>query len=106
LGTVGGTTKAHPTVQSNLAILGNPDARQLSGVCAAVGLAQNLGALRALTTVGIQQGHMRMHARSVAANAGAENGEVGEVVDAMVASGDFSIDNATRVIAALRNRAS
>jgi hydroxymethylglutaryl-CoA reductase len=63
VGTVGGSITGHPTVAANHKILGNPRARELSGIIATVGLAQNLGALRALATEGIQQGHMRMHAR-------------------------------------------
>lgn len=62
-GTVGGPIRAHPTVKSNLTLLNARGARDLAAVAAAVGLAQNLGALKALATVGIQQGHMRMHAR-------------------------------------------
>ncbi len=63
VGTVGGATKSHPTARTALKILGQPDARQLAEIMVAVGLAQNLAALRALTTEGIQQGHMRLHAR-------------------------------------------
>ncbi|MDB5228632.1 MAG: hydroxymethylglutaryl-CoA reductase, degradative [Bacteroidota bacterium] len=61
VGTVGGLTQLHPLVKRSLQILGNPDAKQLMQFCAVAGLAQNFGALRALTTVGIQQGHMKMH---------------------------------------------
>lgn len=61
VGTVGGLTQLHPLVKRSLQILGNPDAKQLMKFCAVAGLAQNFAALRALTTVGIQQGHMKMH---------------------------------------------
>ena len=61
VGTVGGLTQLHPLVKRSLQILGNPDAKQLMQFAAVAGLAQNFGALRALTTVGIQQGHMKMH---------------------------------------------
>lgn len=61
VGTVGGLTQLHPLVKRSLQILGNPDAQQLMKFCAVAGLAQNFAALRALTTVGIQQGHMKMH---------------------------------------------
>ncbi len=61
VGTVGGLIKSHPTVRTALKILGNPDARMLSEVMAAAGLAQNLAALRALVTEGIQHGHMALH---------------------------------------------
>lgn len=63
VGTVGGATKTHPTAQTALKILGQPSARELAEIMAAVGLAQNLAALRALGTEGIQEGHMRLHAR-------------------------------------------
>ncbi len=61
VGTVGGLTQLHPLVKRSMQILGNPDAKQLMQICAVAGLAQNFAALRALTTVGIQQGHMKMH---------------------------------------------
>jgi hydroxymethylglutaryl-CoA reductase len=61
VGTVGGLTQLHPLVKRSLQILGNPDAKQLMQFAAVAGLAQNFAALRALTTVGIQQGHMKMH---------------------------------------------
>ena len=67
-----------------------------------VGLAQNLGALRALATEGIQRGHMRMHARHVAADAGARGDEVRQVVDALCAEMDFSIEAARLVLERLR----
>jgi len=102
VGTVGGTIKTHPTVAANLKILGNPRARELAGVMVSVGLAQNLGALRALATEGIQRGHMRMHARHLAANAGAEGDELNAVVDALCESNDFSLDAARAALSAIR----
>jgi hydroxymethylglutaryl-CoA reductase len=61
VGTVGGLTQLHPLVKRSMQILGNPNARELMQFAAVAGLAQNFAALRALTTVGIQQGHMKMH---------------------------------------------
>ncbi len=61
VGTVGGLTQLHPLVKISMHILGNPNAAELMQFCAVAGLAQNFAALRALTTVGIQQGHMKMH---------------------------------------------
>ncbi|HNM32337.1 MAG TPA: hydroxymethylglutaryl-CoA reductase, degradative, partial [Chitinophagales bacterium] len=61
VGTVGGLTQLHPLVKRSMQILGNPNAKQLMMVCAVAGLAQNFAALKAMTTVGIQQGHMKMH---------------------------------------------
>ncbi len=64
VGTVGGVTKLHPTTRSALKILGRPNARRLGEICCAVGLAQNLSALRALASEGIQQGHMNLHQKN------------------------------------------
>ena len=61
VGTVGGLTQLHPLVKRSMQILGNPNAAQLMAFCAVAGLAQNFAALKAMTTVGIQQGHMKMH---------------------------------------------
>jgi hydroxymethylglutaryl-CoA reductase len=63
IGTVGGTTKVHPSARAAMKILGVQSAQELAGVIAAVGLAQNFSAIRALATEGIQKGHMRLHAR-------------------------------------------
>jgi hydroxymethylglutaryl-CoA reductase len=101
-GTVGGPIRVHPTVQANLRLLGCPSARELAAIAAAVGLAQNLGALKALATDGIQQGHMRMHARTVAATAGAQPSEVGEVTVELVRSKDFSVERARQILDGLR----
>lgn len=102
MGTVGGPIRLHPTVRSNLSLLGARTSRDLSAVTAAVGLAQNMGALRALATEGIQAGHMRMHARTVAVTAGARPDEVADVVEALCAASDFSTTKAAEVLAALR----
>jgi|TARA_B100001094_G_scaffold163570_2_gene158297 hydroxymethylglutaryl-CoA reductase len=76
VGIVGGASKVHPVAQANLAILGVESAQELAGIIAASGLAQNLGALRALSTKGIQAGHMKLHARNMAVSAGAEGKEI------------------------------
>jgi hydroxymethylglutaryl-CoA reductase len=65
LGTVGGLTKLHPLVKLALDILGNPNAKELMQIVAVAGLAQNFGALRSLTTTGIQEGHMKMHLMNI-----------------------------------------
>jgi hydroxymethylglutaryl-CoA reductase len=69
IGTVGGTTKAHPAARAALRILDIESAQELAGVIAAVGLAQNFAAIRALATEGIQKGHMRLHGRRRSADA-------------------------------------
>ncbi len=102
VGTVSGAIRVHPTVQANLRLAGVRGARDLSMLMAAVGLVQNLGALRALATEGIQHGHMRMHARSVAIGAGASPTELGAVVHALCESHDFTVERARRAIEALR----
>src|SRR5207245_2500542 len=76
VGTVGGAVKANPLIPVLLRTMGNPGARKLAGIMAAVGLAQNMAALRALGTVGIQKGHMALHARNVAVSAGATGSAV------------------------------
>ncbi|MDH5595976.1 MAG: hydroxymethylglutaryl-CoA reductase, degradative [Candidatus Bathyarchaeota archaeon] len=80
VGTVGGATRVHPVAKITLKILGVKTANELAEVLAAVGLAQNLGALRALAHEGIQRGHMALHARNVAIMAGAS----GELIDIIV----------------------
>jgi hydroxymethylglutaryl-CoA reductase len=76
VGTVGGVTKLHPTAQVCLRILGVKHSHELSRIIAAVGLVQNLGALRALSTVGIVKGHMSLHATNLAIAAGAQPSEM------------------------------
>ena len=76
VGLVGGAVRVHPAAQANVALLGVESADELAKVMAASGLAQNLGALRALATVGIQAGHMKLHVRNMAVTAGAEGEEV------------------------------
>lgn len=76
LGVVGGVTNLHPTAKMSLRMLGVGSAESLSRICAAVGLVQNLGALRALTTVGIIEGHMKLHIKNLTLGAGAKEKEV------------------------------
>jgi len=79
VGLVGGAVRVHPAAKANIALLGIETASELAAVMAAAGLAQNLGALRALATVGIQAGHMKLHVRNMAASAGAVGDEIDEV---------------------------
>ena len=81
VGTVGGASKVHPAARANLAILGVGSAQELAGVIAAAGLSQNLGAMRALATSGIQAGHMKLHARNMAVSAGAIGDEIERVAN-------------------------
>ena len=102
VGTVGGATRVHPTARLALKILGVQTARELAEIIAAVGLAQNMAALRALATEGIQRGHMRLHARQVAVAAGATGDEVGQVVARMTAEGHVRPDRAEAILAEIR----
>ena len=81
VGIVGGASKVHPAARANLAILGVESAKELAGIMAAAGLAQNLGAMRALATSGIQAGHMKLHARNMAVSAGAIGEEIEKVAN-------------------------
>ncbi|MBL8911931.1 MAG: hydroxymethylglutaryl-CoA reductase, degradative [Archangium sp.] len=101
LGTVGGPIKVHPQVQAALKVLRVSSARELSMVMAAVGLAQNFAAVRALGSVGIQRGHMALHARCVAVTAGARGHWVERVADALVKVGQVKVDKAREVLAQL-----
>lgn len=99
LGIVGGPIKIHPQVQAALKMLRVTSARELSMVMAAVGLAQNFAAVRALGSVGIQKGHMALHARCVAVTAGARGHWVEKVADALVTAGHVKVEKAREILA-------
>ncbi|MBN1206119.1 MAG: hydroxymethylglutaryl-CoA reductase, degradative [Myxococcaceae bacterium] len=101
LGTVGGPIKVHPGVQVALKLMRVGSARELSMVIAAVGLAQNFAALRALGSVGIQKGHMALHARCVAVTAGARGDWVEKIANELVKAGHVKVEKARELIAAL-----
>jgi hydroxymethylglutaryl-CoA reductase len=98
VGIVGGATRVHPTAKVALKILGAKTARELAEVTAAVGLAQNLAALRALATEGIQRGHMELHARQVAIAAGATGEMVEKVARQLVAERRIRLDRAREIL--------
>jgi hydroxymethylglutaryl-CoA reductase len=98
VGLIGGATKTHPTAKAAVKILGVKTAGELGEVMAAVGLAQNLGALRALATEGIQKGHMALHARNIAIMAEAPKDIIDEVVKRLVARGKIRVDIAKEII--------
>ena len=102
VGTVGGATRVHPGAQVALKILGVETARELAEVMAAVGLAQNMGALRALATEGIQRGHMALHARQVAIAAGAVGDQVPAVAARLVAERKVRLDRAREIVAEMQ----
>lgn len=101
VGVVGGSTQVHPTIATLRALLGVDSAATLAGVMAAVGLAQNTAAIRALATEGIQRGHMALHARQIALAVGAPCAHIDGVAQGLVASGQINEGEARRILAAL-----
>lgn len=102
VGIVGGSTAIHPMAQMSQKLLRLENAAELAKVVVSVGLAQNLGALKALATEGIQKGHMALHARSVAMAAGATDELVGAVADKLVENNDFRLDKARELLERMR----
>lgn len=98
VGLVGGATKTHPTAQFAVKVLGVKTARELSEVMAAVGLAQNLAALRALATEGIQRGHMELHARNIAVLAGAKGEAADKIAKQMIEEKKIRVDRAKELL--------
>ncbi|MBC8437912.1 MAG: hydroxymethylglutaryl-CoA reductase, degradative [Euryarchaeota archaeon] len=103
VGLVGGAVRVHPTAKANVAIMGARTADELAKVIAAAGIAQNLGALRALATVGIQAGHMKLHARNMAVTAGATDAEVDKVVEIAKAGGRITAAAIEAALKEVRN---
>jgi hydroxymethylglutaryl-CoA reductase len=102
LGTVGGTLRVHPAARLALRMMHVRSAQELAKIAASIGLASNLAAVRALATVGIQRGHMALHARSVAVAAGAEGPEVERVATLIVEARDITLEGAKRALAVVR----
>ncbi|HOD04575.1 MAG TPA: hydroxymethylglutaryl-CoA reductase, degradative [Anaerolineaceae bacterium] len=102
VGIVGGATRVHPGARAALKLMGVKTARDLAEIITAVGLAQNLAALRALATEGIQRGHMTLHARQVAVAAGATSDEVQRVADRMVQEKAVRLDRAEMILKEIR----
>ncbi len=104
VGLIGGATKLHPTAQTSLKILGVQNARGLARCIAAVGLAQNFAALKALATTGIQKGHMALHAQNIAMMAGAQGDEIETVAQRLVEESQVRLDVAEVALAELRGK--
>ncbi|MFA6419297.1 MAG: hydroxymethylglutaryl-CoA reductase, degradative [archaeon] len=102
LATIGGTMKSNPMAQLSLKILGVKTSSELARVGASVGLAQNFAALRALATTGIQAGHMKLHAKSLAAQAGAHEEEIDLVSQKMIEAKQINQAKAEEIIKELR----
>ncbi|MCX8174445.1 MAG: hydroxymethylglutaryl-CoA reductase, degradative [Thermoplasmata archaeon] len=104
VGLVGGVTAVHPTAKAAIKILGVKSAQELAGIMASVGLAQNFAALRALATEGIQKGHMSLHARNIAATAGAVGEEIDLIAEKLVAERKIRVDRARELLEELRRK--
>lgn len=104
VGIVGGATRVHPSARAALKLIGIQSARELAEIIVSVGLAQNLAALRALATEGIQRGHMGLHARQVAIAAGAAGDEVDRVAGQMVQERTVRIDRAAEILSEIRTK--
>ncbi len=102
VGIVGGATKVHPMAKISLKIMGVKTAKELAEIMAAVGLAQNFAALRALATKGIQAGHMKLHAQNIAVMAGAEGDEIEVVAKKMIEEGKIRMDRAKEILEGIR----
>ncbi len=104
VGTVGGATRVHPGARAALKLMAVSGAADLAQIIVSVGLAQNLAALRALATEGIQRGHMSLHARQVAIAAGAQSGEIERLAQQLVSEKIVRIDRAEAILAEWRAR--
>lgn len=102
VGIVGGATKVHPAAQAAVKLMGVKTASELAEIIVSVGLAQNMAALRALATEGIQRGHMSLHARQVAIAAGASGELIEKVTGQMVAEKVVRIDRAEEILKAIK----
>jgi len=98
VGIVGGATRVHPAARAALKLMGIQSASQLAEIIVSVGLAQNLAALRALASEGIQKGHMALHARQIAIAAGATGERVEQIANQMVAEGHVHITRAEELM--------
>jgi hydroxymethylglutaryl-CoA reductase len=103
VGIIGGATRVHPAAQSAIQLMGVKTAAELAQIIVSVGLAQNLAALRALATEGIQRGHMSLHARQVAIAAGAAGEQIDKVAARMVADKVVRIDRAEEILKSMNS---
>lgn len=106
VGIVGGATRVHPAARAALKLMGVTTARELAEIIVSVGLAQNLAALRALATEGIQRGHMALHARQVAIAAGASGEEIERLAEQLVRENTVRIDRAEEILREWREKRS
>jgi hydroxymethylglutaryl-CoA reductase len=104
VGIIGGATRVHPGAHAALKLMGVKTSRDLAEVIVSVGLAQNLAALRALATEGIQRGHMNLHARQVAMTAGADGETIHRLAAQMVEENQISVERAQQILNEWGNR--
>jgi hydroxymethylglutaryl-CoA reductase len=104
VGLIGGAVKTHPIARIAMKILNVKSANEFGEVLAAVGLAQNLGALRALVNEGIQRGHMSLHARNIAVTAGAKDAQIDIVAERMVKERKVRVDRAKEILEELNKK--
>jgi hydroxymethylglutaryl-CoA reductase len=104
VGLVGGATKVNPISQIAIKILGVKTAVELGEIIGAVGLAQNLAAIRILATEGVQRGHMSLHAKNIAAMAGAVGNLIDEVARRLAQEGKVRIDRAKEILEELKKK--
>jgi len=104
VGIVGGAANMHPKAKLCRKILGITSAKDLAEVAASIGLAQNFAALFALSTVGIQKGHMSLHAKNIAVMAGAQGDEIDKLAEKLVREGKVRLDRAKELLETLRKK--
>ena len=97
VGTVGGIINIHPMIKICMKILGIKSAKELAFIMGAAGLAQNLSAIRALASEGIQKGHMKLHARNIATSAGVPQEKMAKVIAQMTREGNVSVTRAKEI---------
>ncbi|MDY4762423.1 hydroxymethylglutaryl-CoA reductase, degradative [Streptococcus thoraltensis] len=102
IATRGGSIGLNPTVQIAYDLLDNPDAKELAGLIVSLGLAQNFAALKALTSTGIQAGHMKLHAKSLALLAGAKDNEVGPLVQELLKEKHMNLATSEELLSKMR----
>ena len=102
IGTVGGATRVHPTAQANLKLMGVKSAQDLGEIIVSVGLAQNLAAMRALSTEGIQRGHMSLHARQIALSVGATPDQAQRIAAQLVKEKNINAQRAGEILAEMK----
>ena len=98
VGIVGGIVNVHPMIKTCVKILGVKSARELACIIGAAGLAQNLSAIRALASEGIQKGHMKLHAKNIAASAGVPQEKMANVINQMIGEGNISVTRAKEIL--------